>query len=258
MFSETSGLISSRRHEAQLWLHNDSGDGPKLYAMSTAGTYLGVLTLDGAQAIDWEDLTLDPDPEGDVDHLLVADIGDNAKQRSQISVYRVAEPELDTVPASLSTTSFERFDFTYPDGPHDAEAIFWDERQELLYLLSKEPGESSLYSTPLISGGGPQVLSYQAPVGIFPENQNPLVTGADLSPSGSFLAVRTYSHILVWTRSASQTIPEALAEAPCTSWAHSEAQGEAIAWASDKTQILTLSEQTSQPVYGVPLVTGAP
>ena len=66
---EASGLVASRSHPGVLWAHNDSGDDPRLYALTTSGRHLGVFTLDGAEARDWEDLAIGPGPEPGVDYL---------------------------------------------------------------------------------------------------------------------------------------------------------------------------------------------
>ena len=54
---EISGLAASRTQADIFWTHNDSGDGPYLYALNTSGTTLGRVELKDAQAVDWEDLT---------------------------------------------------------------------------------------------------------------------------------------------------------------------------------------------------------
>ena len=52
---ESSGLAISRTQPGVLWSHNDSGDGPNLYALDISGKLLGVFRVNGAMARDWED-----------------------------------------------------------------------------------------------------------------------------------------------------------------------------------------------------------
>ena len=71
---EASGLAASRRHAAVLYSHNDSGDGPHLYALNaTDGSLLAVyrVTREGdgpaanrtaVDARDWEDMAVGPCP----------------------------------------------------------------------------------------------------------------------------------------------------------------------------------------------------
>jgi hypothetical protein len=54
---ESSGVAVSHAYPGVLWTHNDSGDGPYLYATDLRGTDRGALLVPGAQAIDWEDMS---------------------------------------------------------------------------------------------------------------------------------------------------------------------------------------------------------
>ncbi|HNT88181.1 MAG TPA: WD40 repeat domain-containing protein, partial [Candidatus Hydrogenedentes bacterium] len=40
--TEISGLLDSRQNPGVFWVHNDSGDAPRLYALSHTGEHLGV------------------------------------------------------------------------------------------------------------------------------------------------------------------------------------------------------------------------
>ena len=53
-----------------------------------------IYALDGATAIDWEDIAIGPGPQAETPYLYVGDIGDNAERRPNIVVYRVAEPKV--------------------------------------------------------------------------------------------------------------------------------------------------------------------
>src|SRR5215213_3894622 len=55
--SESSGLVASRRTPGVYWTHNDSGDGPFIYAFNSRGEASGVFRVTGAQARDWEDIS---------------------------------------------------------------------------------------------------------------------------------------------------------------------------------------------------------
>src|SRR3954465_2999932 len=77
---ESSGVAVSHAHPGVLWTHNDSGDGPYLYATDLQGTGRGALLVPGAQAIDWEDMALGPCPVAFARHptcVYLADTGDN-------------------------------------------------------------------------------------------------------------------------------------------------------------------------------------
>ncbi|MFT5684777.1 MAG: hypothetical protein ACI8RZ_005721, partial [Myxococcota bacterium] len=61
---EVSGVVESRDNDGVLWVHNDSGDEPQLYAISTEGALLSTWLLTGASRGDWEDLAIGRDEDG--------------------------------------------------------------------------------------------------------------------------------------------------------------------------------------------------
>src|SRR4029078_611782 len=54
---ESSGLVASRTTFGVYWTHNDSGDGPFLYAIRTDGELVSVWRVTGAPAIECEELS---------------------------------------------------------------------------------------------------------------------------------------------------------------------------------------------------------
>jgi hypothetical protein len=126
---ESSGVAVSRAYPGVLWTHNDSGDGPYLYATDLEGRDLGWLLVPGAQAVDWEDMALGPCP---LSFLLlkpaststrptacvyIADTGDNRENRPSVTVYAVPEPRPPRGPGdTLRTTSAPAaLHLRYPD-----------------------------------------------------------------------------------------------------------------------------------------------
>src|SRR4051812_21724822 len=93
--TELSGLVLSRAHRGVLWTHNDSGDRARGFAIAPDGRLLGEVAVTGAENFDWEDIAIGPGP-GSRDTLYVGDIGDNVAQRSDIAVYRMQEPAVDS------------------------------------------------------------------------------------------------------------------------------------------------------------------
>ena len=91
--TESSGLVASRSTPGAYWTHNDSGDGPFIYALNAGGVSRGVFRVTGAQAHDWEDISIGPGPDRSKSYLYIGDIGDNSGARPEIVVYRVAEPD---------------------------------------------------------------------------------------------------------------------------------------------------------------------
>src|SRR5687768_3755787 len=143
--SESSGLVASRRTPGVYWTHNDSGDGPFIYAFGDKGEAAGVFRVTGAQARDWEDIGAGPGPPGGTSYLYIGDIGDNGEARSELVVYRVAEPEL--TPANRRSTktrpavteAAEAIRLRYPDGKHDAETLLVHPVTGHIYIATKVP-----------------------------------------------------------------------------------------------------------------------
>src|SRR5919107_911116 len=90
--NESSGLVASRTSPGVYWTHNDSGDGPFIYALDTRGQSLGTFRVTGATNRDWEDIAAGPGPQPNRPYLYVGDIGDNDSKRNEVVVYRVPEP----------------------------------------------------------------------------------------------------------------------------------------------------------------------
>ena len=63
VLNEVSGVVASRVHTPDLWVHNDSGGEPAVYVISPDGKSLGTYTVDGATNVDWEDIAIGPGPE---------------------------------------------------------------------------------------------------------------------------------------------------------------------------------------------------
>src|ERR1044072_7896643 len=120
--SESSGLVASRTTPGAYWTHNDSGDGPFIYAFDTRGDSFGTFRVSGAEARDWEDIAAGPGPQPNRSHLYIGDIGDEDAVRREVIVYRSAEPVLSSPTRTLtknrpgSTEPAEAIRLKYPDG----------------------------------------------------------------------------------------------------------------------------------------------
>ncbi len=245
---EASGLVASRKHPGVLWSHNDSGDGPRLFALTTSGRHLGVFTLDGAEARDWEDLAIGAGPSPGVDYLYAGDIGDNESQRDLTHVYRVAEPavDVDQAPVDTTLTGVSTITLRYPDGPSDAETLLVDPLTSDLYVITKRSTEVAIYraaapqsTTEVIVMERESTLSL-ARVPLAPAAGQGAV-GGDIAPSGLEVLLKTYVEVYYWKRASGA---ESLFAHPSVTLPYvPEPQGEAIAWAADGSGYFTLSEE---------------
>ncbi|GMV36145.1 MAG: hypothetical protein AMXMBFR61_06530 [Fimbriimonadales bacterium] len=105
--NEQSGIVKSRTYDDVYWVHNDSGDEARIFAIRSDGSvimpswvgdryyadqpaegkepYPGI-RLDAAHNLDWEDIAI----EGDT--LYIGDVGNNGNARRDLGVYVLKEP----------------------------------------------------------------------------------------------------------------------------------------------------------------------
>jgi hypothetical protein len=230
---ESSGLALSRRHQAVLWTHNDSGGDPALYAVGADGGTLATLTLAGVEARDWEAMAAGRDDRGRP-ALFVGDIGDNNGVWPEVAVYRVAEPaELRdaTVPAV-------RYRLRYADGPHDAEALLVDPLGDRLYVATKDVAGGGLYRAPArLRTGRVNLLRRVARV-------PPVVTDGAYLPGGRAFVLRDYQSAHVYAAPGRRV---GTFELPL------QLQGESLTAAADGRTVLAGSEGAASEVWRVPL-----
>jgi hypothetical protein len=243
--TEASGLVESRLTPGVLWIHNDSGDSARIFAVDpTALVARATYTFPGVTARDWEDIAIGPGPEAGASYLYVGDIGDNGETRSGVQVYRVREPASPSGAGSFS--GIERFDLVYPDRPHNAETLLVDPRTGDLFIVVKDgSGVSPVFRAAAPLATGVTITLEEVAVLRFGEGMLPgdtTTTGGDISPSGDEILVRTYDSAYLWRRAGGASIAEALATEPCRVPLATEGQGEAIGFAADESGYYSTSE----------------
>jgi hypothetical protein len=236
---ELSGIAASRKQPAVYWVHNDSGDTARIFAIDRQGALLREVPLQGASAIDWEDIALSEMPGG-APYLLVGDIGDNDELRKSVTLYRVPEPDAKGKGAATPEAIIE---VTYPDRPHNAEALMIDSVTRHAYVITKEKnGPSQVFDFGDVTGAGDKrvaTLVTQMAFGDARLPGSPLVTGADMNEE--FILVRTYSRLYAWPRKPNVDLATLLAQPPCPLGVAGEAQGEAVGLEADGSYV-TVSE----------------
>ncbi len=248
---ESSGVAVSREYPGVLWTHNDSGDGPYIYATDLKGTDRGFLLVSGADAFDWEDIALGvcPAPFRAAACLYIADTGDNVGIRPFVTLYALAEPVPPESPGdTLRTTSAPAMlRVSYPDGPHDVEAIFVSPRDTATYLISKgRSGSIKVYridskewsNAKPAAEPPPVVATVVQTLDIRPNAEaGRQITGAAIRPDGREVALRTYGEIYLFSPGVGGRLVPAR-ERPCDITGI-EIGGEAIAFLDDTTFVMT-------------------
>jgi hypothetical protein len=198
---ESSGVAVSHRYPGVLWTHNDSGDGPYLYATDTTGTLRASFAVTGANAVDWEDIALGPCiPEQGWDGrtcLFIGDIGDNDERRNQVVIYAVPEPDPSSGAARAPTSAAHALAVRYPDGPHDAEALVVLPDGRLDIVTKGRSGAVLRFEIPASAWAhgdleAPDADTLPITPAFF---LGRWVTGAAAAPDGRTVVVRTYTEI---------------------------------------------------------------
>ncbi len=196
---ENSGIVKRRRHADVYWMHNDSGDEPRIYPVRRDGEVhastrsqqgTGVL-IGGAINVDWEDIAVDASG-----HVIVADIGNNSQARRDLVLYYLDEPIPTAARSSVKKKVFihypDQLEFPAPrdDYNYDSEAIFTV--GDVVYLLSKNRSDTftKLYRVDAMEPFESNVLTYLERFDVGGK-----LVGADATPDGRRLVVVTYQAI---------------------------------------------------------------
>ncbi len=208
MLDESSGIIKSRLHQNTFWIHNDSGDEARIFAVTRTGdlispagvqNYRGIY-VPGAQNVDWEDIASD-----DAGHLFLEDMGNNANKRKDLTIYKIKEPD----PVKDTTaTLVEKYVVYFPDQTEfppkkdnfDTEAMFWTGGK--LYILTKHRADTftRLFRLDSLKTDRPNGLTY---LGTY--NTGEKVTAADVTADGKQIAVLTYKSVWLFTQTQSSS-----------------------------------------------------
>jgi hypothetical protein len=257
--NESSGIVASRTTPGLYWTHNDSGDGPYIYAFDEHGARRGTWRVKGASARDWEDIAAGPGPDAGVSYLYIGDVGDNGERRSEIIVYRVREPNIQPTDSSSSklkplvTADAEAIRLNYPDGAHDAEALLVHPKSGDLYIVTKVSFANAVVykaAAPL-NTTRPTTLERITELRV-PSLFGGLITGGDISPDGTRVAlcdyVDGYELVLADARAAFDQIwKQPLKPIDL----EKRKQGEAIGYRLDGRALLATSEGNHAPLIEV-------
>jgi hypothetical protein len=225
---------------------------------------VSVSVLDQAcRVVDQTVAPLDPyDPEdlgvGPDGTVWLADTGDNNATRATVALIAL-RPD--------GTTTLYRL--TYPDGPHDAEALLVAP-DGTPYVVTKEVlGASHVYRPAAPLTDGEPVALADAGTVTFTLTGTPggpvgragqlLVTGGAVARDGSRIALRTYTDAYVWPLTGAD-VPASLAGEPVRIPLPPSPQGEAVSFTADGSALLVAGEGLPGDVTLVPIAaqTAAP
>lgn len=241
--------------------------GGKTYGIGDSGTDEAVVVLDGDCAVtdtvpvpvdpyDIEDMGVGPDGR-----LWLADTGDNLRARSTVAL-------IDLDPAS-GEGQLHRL--TYPDGPHDAEALLV-QRDGVPLIVTKEvlvangiyrpagaaavDGLASPGPTALERVGELRLGPTTTPGGPVPVSGSTLVTGGAVNADGTVAALRTYTDVYLFSAPDGDLVRALTTTAPVRVALPNQPQGEAVAFTADG-DLLAGSESAGGPLPPLQVLPGA-
>ncbi len=192
--NEASGIVKSKQFNGVFWIHNDSGDIPRIFAVDCEGNSIAEYPVQPAEHVDWEDITTDSDG-----NLYIGDFGNNWHVRKDFKIYVLEEqnPQKDS-----EATVKAVIPFRYPDQGKfgatlhmnfDAEALFYF--RDTLWLLTKHlfNSKTKLYQFPSSINGKEIQLEKVDSFDV-----DGMVTGSDVNSTGEYLAVLTYNDIWIF------------------------------------------------------------
>jgi hypothetical protein len=258
---EISGIAVGIRSPGVVYVQNDSGDSARFFALDArTGDLLAEYDVPGARNVDWEDLAVTRDAAG-TPSVWLADIGDNASNRTQLQLYRVDEPLVHRGVRGrrVATAAPQVLRLRYPpgSGAHDAESLAVSPAGVPYVITKSLVGRSEVFAVPdplayervqTLRPVGTITFAFTGTPGPFAPLGQLTATGADWQ--GDTLVVRTYTDAYFW-RIPDEALAAALQHDPVRVALPEQPQGEGICLAGDRA--LIDSERVGSAVYAVPV-----
>lgn len=239
--TSVSGLAASAQHDGIVWAAEDSLEPAVVTALRTDGSTSGASTVRAGLLanVDWEALSFDHTL--DEPRLYVGDLGDNLGIRPRVRLYELAEPD---PTATTEVGPLRRLDLEYrradgtPARPN-AEALVV--HGGAAWVIDKQPdGPATVYRAEL---DDPEGVLHEVGTLDLPDEQ---VTGVDLSPDATVLALRTNRAVRLLPATLDDQgrldLVATLAGEGCTTPVPPEDQGEAITVLPGAVGLVTVGE----------------
>ncbi len=195
--NESSGLARSQLHPDHYWTHNDSGDTPRLFLIDRKGRTRCECQVEGAKAIDWEDMSSFTD-QG-TKYLVCGDIGGNAAKRKTLELYIIEEPqwsEASTGKEKAVAKVVSELTVQFADGITDFESLAFDREGSRFLLVEKGLLGGRVFSVPWKNEPGKHHVDATS-IGRVAIS---MATSADISHDGRCLVVLSYTSVTVFER----------------------------------------------------------
>ena len=258
--NEASGLVASEEHPDSLWVINDSNDLNRIFLIDKYGGGRSEFILKGIKNRDWEALAFWKNSKGE-NSIYVADIGDNEAKFSEYQIHRFQEPKSNS-PEFYSgiIKEIETLRFELPGKSRDMEALFVDQLNGDIFIISKREDKKRLYRLPNKAFKNKKIVTAEFVMKLdFSTSNSDLpilkklyyITAADISRNNDEIIIRNYLNIYYWKKNKYESVTDALGRKPVLVPSIQEPQGEAIAFSMQSTGYFTISEQLdpNSPVH---------
>jgi len=240
---EVSGIVFTESSQLT-WTLEDSGNANKIYGLNSQGKIEKNITIAQTENIDWEDISKDKQ-----DNLYIGDFGNNANERKDLAIYKIAKDSLN----NESVIPSYKVSFAYPEQtefPPKKTKLFYDveafvEYKNNFYLFTKNrskgfDGTTLLYRIPNKAGfHQAELLGQFKAEGDF---QNAAITSATISPDGKKVVLLSHSKVWIFQNFTSDnffSVPVKIVDL------HHFSQKEAICF-KDNTTLLIADEKTKK------------
>jgi hypothetical protein len=252
---ETSGIAASAIRKDIYYVHNDSGDTSRFFAITPDGTLKNAIYYKGDPkeklgARDCEDIAVGIGPEKGKSYVYMGDIGDNGAERKYITIYRIEEKPEWAKDSLVKNAEAVPVHYKYPNGPRDAETLMVDPIDKLFYIVSKREDSVMVYTAPLnFKRDDTLMLTKRCTLYFGGFRPFKWITAGDISRDGQQILLKSYEKVYYWKRINNEPIWKTMLRKPAELPYKPEKQGEAIGFTLDGKGYYTTSEGVFAPIY---------
>ncbi|HEY1871254.1 MAG TPA: hypothetical protein VGG71_09360 [Chitinophagaceae bacterium] len=250
---EISGIAASSLRPDIFYVHNDSGDTSRIFAITPEGKVVRVIYFKGDPqerlgVADCEDIAVGIGPDKGKSYIYDGDIGDNGAERKYLTIYRIEEKK--SWKDSIVKAEAVPVHLKYPDGARDAETLMIDPIEKLIYIVSKRTDSVMVYTTPLnFKSNDTVTLDKRCKLYFTGFRPFKWITAGDISRDGQHILLKSYEKVYYWKRNNNEPVWQTMLKKPTELPYKFEKQGEAIGFTLDGKGYYTTSEGVYSPIY---------
>jgi len=190
--------------------------------------------------------------------LYIGDIGDNDRERREVVIYRVSEPEPGPVGGRSTngrTAQAEAFKIQYPNGARDAEGLLVHPKTGEILIVTKEVlGRAGVYRVPQpLDARRTTRLERVAEVDMGRVGVKiDVVTDATVSADARRVTIRTYGSALEYDVSPGAQLTSIWDQTPRVSRLDDGPQGEGITYRAHGGALISIGESTPANLFETP------